>query len=137
MSALAPRGIDSYRQTEIQSRSPLELVVMLYDGALRFTADARDAMVRRDIRARQQHLSRAMAIVSELQSTLDMETGGEVAEHLDKLYGFVRDRLIDASVNQDLQPLDEARRVLTTLREGWLAISRASATAAATSSLAR
>jgi len=135
MSALAPR--DSYRQTEIQSRSPLELVVMLYDGALRFTADARDAMVRRDIRARQQHLSRAMAIVSELQSTLDMETGGEVAQHLDKLYGFVRDRLIDASVNQDLQPLDEARRVLTTLREGWLAISRASATAAATSSLAR
>ena len=137
MSALAPRGIDSYRQTEIQSRSPLELVVMLYDGALRFTADARDAMVRRDIRARQQHLSRAMAIVSELQSTLDMETGGEVAEHLDNLYGFVRDRLIDASVNQDLQPLDEARRVLTTLREGWLAISRASASAAATSSLAR
>jgi flagellar protein FliS len=137
MTAFAPRGIDRYRQNDIQSRSPLELVVMLYDGALRFTSDARDAIVRRDIRARQQHLSRAMAIVSELQSTLDMETGGEVAEHLDKLYGFVRDRLIDASVNQDLQPLDEARRVLTTLREGWLAISRASATAAATSSLAR
>jgi flagellar secretion chaperone FliS len=137
MSALAARGIDRYRQNDIQSRSPLELVVMLYDGALRFTADARDAMVRRDIRARQQHLSRAMAIVSELQSTLDMETGGEVAEHLDKLYGFVRDRLIDASVTQDLQPLDEARRVLATLREGWLAISRATASAAATSSLPR
>jgi len=137
MSALAARGIDRYRQNEIQSRSPLELVVMLYDGALRFTSDARDAMVRRDIRARQQHLSRAMAIVSELQSTLDMDTGGEVAEHLDKLYGFVRDRLIDASLKQDLRPLDEAHRVLTTLREGWLAISRASASAAATSSLPR
>jgi flagellar protein FliS len=130
MSALVSRGINSYRQTEIQSRSPLELVVMLYDGALRFTADARTAMVRRDIRARQESLSRALAIVSELQSTLDMETGGEVAERLDKLYGFVRDRLMDASARQDLQPLDEARRVLTTLREGWLAISRASATAA-------
>ena len=129
MSALPARGINSYRQAEIQSRSPLELVVMLYDGALRFTADARDAMVRRDIRARQQHLSRALAIVSELQSTLDMDTGGDVAEHLDKLYGFVRDRLMDASARQDLQPLDEARRVLTTLREGWLAISRASASA--------
>jgi len=135
--ALAGRGIDSYRQNEIQSRSPLELVVMLYDGALRFTADARDAMVRRDIRGRQQNLSRAMAIVSELQSTLDMDTGGEVAEHLDKLYEFVRDRLMDASTTQALQPLDEARRVLATLREGWLAISRASAAAAATSSLPR
>ena len=137
MSAIVARGINSYRQTEIQSRSPLELVVMLYDGALRFTADAREAMVRRDIRARQQHLSRALAIVSELQSTLDMDTGGEVAERLDKLYGFVRDRLMDASAKQDLQPLDEARRVLSTLREGWLAISRASANAATTSSAAR
>src|SRR5215471_7286801 len=137
MAALAARGIDSYRQHDIQSRSPLELVVMLYDGALRFTSDARDAMVRHDIPARQRHLSRAMAIVSELQSTLDMETGGDVAEHLDALYGFVRDRLIDASVKHDLQPLDEARLVLTTLREGWLAISRASASAAVTSSLPR
>jgi flagellar secretion chaperone FliS len=137
MSAIVARGINSYRQTEIQSRSPLELVVMLYDGALRFTADAREAMVRRDIRARQQHLSRALAIVSELQSTLDMDTGGEVAVRLDKLYGFVRDRLMDASAKQDLQPLDEARRVLSTLREGWLAISRASANAATTSSAAR
>ena len=137
MSAIAARGVNSYRQTEIQSRSPLELVVMLYDGALRFTADAREAMVRRDIRARQQHLSRALAIVSELQSTLDMDTGGEVADRLDKLYGFVRDRLMDASAKQELQPLDEARRVLSTLREGWLAISRASANAATTSSPAR
>src|SRR5438128_6285849 len=127
MSPLAARGINTYRQTEVQSRSPLELVVMLYDGALRFTADARDAMIRRDIRSRQQHLSKALAVVSELQNTLDMESGGEVAEHLDKLYGYVRDRLIDASVKQDPQPLEEARRVLTTLREGWLAISRASA----------
>ena len=95
------------------------------DGALRFTADAREAMVRRDIRTRQQNLSRALAIVSELQSTLDMDTGGEVAEHLDKLYGYVHDRLIDASIKQDVQPLDEARRVLTTLREGWIAIGRA------------
>jgi flagellar secretion chaperone FliS len=137
MSALPARGIDSYRQTEIESRSPLELVVMLYDGALRFTADAREAMVRRDIRGRQQNLSRALAIVSELQSTLDMDSGGDVAEHLDKLYGYVRDRLIDASAKQDLQPLDEARRVLTTLREGWLAISRASAASATASSIAR
>ena len=137
MAALAARGIDSYRQNDIQSRSPLELVVMLYDGALRFTSDARDATVRHDIHARQQHLSRAMAIVSELQNTLDMETGGDVAEHLDKLYGFVHDRLIDASVRQDLQPLDEARRVLTTLREGWLAISRAAASAGAATSIPR
>ena len=125
--SVAARGINTYRQTEIQSRSPVELVVMLYDGALRFTGDAREAMVRKDIRGRQQNLHKALAIVSELQSTLNMESGGDVAEHLDKLYGYVHDRLMEASVKQDIKPLDEARRVLTTLREGWNAISRATA----------
>jgi len=123
MSVLSARGISRYRQTEIQSRTPLELVVMLYDGALRFTADAREAIERRDIRSRQHNVSRALAIVSELQSTLDMESGGDVAAQLDRLYGFVRDRLVDASVKQDVKPIDEARNVLTTLREGWLVIS--------------
>jgi flagellar protein FliS len=123
MSVLSARGISSYRQTEIQSRTPLELVVMLYDGALRFTADAREAIERRDIRSRQHNLSRALAIVSELQSTLDMQSGGDVAAQLDRLYGFVRDRLVDASVKQDVTPIDEARNVLKTLREGWVVIS--------------
>ncbi len=126
----AARGINSYRQTEIQSRTPLELVVMLYDGALRFTADARDAIVRRDIRARQQHLSRALAIVSELQSTLDMEAGGRSSRSIStSCTDSSAIGCMDASSKQDVKPLDEARRVLTTLREGWLAISRASAAA--------
>ena len=133
MSPLAARGIDAYRQTEVQSRTPLELVVMLYDGALRFTADAREAMLRRDIRGRQHNLTKALAIVSELQSTLDMDSGGELASQLDELYGFVHERLVDALVRQDITPLDEARRVLSTLREGWLGISRASRSASAAS----
>ena len=58
-------------------------------------------------------MSRALAIVSELQSTLDMEAGGEIAASLDTLYGFVRDRLLDASIQPGRQALDEAVRVLT------------------------
>lgn len=123
MSVLAARGINSYRQTEVQSRTPLELVVMLYDGAIRFANEAREALIRRDIRARQHSISRTLDIVSELQATLDMNTGGDLAAQLDHLYLFVRDRLIDASVRQDARPLEEAIRVLSTLREGWVSIS--------------
>jgi flagellar protein FliS len=123
MSALAARGIDTYRRTEIQSRTPLELVVMLYDGALRFIGDAREAIVQRDIARRAHSISRALAIISELQSSLDMKAGGEIAASLDGLYGFVRDRLVEASIRQDVGAVDEARRVLTTLREGWAGIS--------------
>ena len=123
MSALAARGINSYRQAEVQSRTPLELVVTLYDGALRFAAEAREAIARSDVRARAVALSRAMAIVSELQSTLDMNAGGAIAVELDRLYGYVRDRMLDASFRQDVGPLDEAVKVLLTLREGWSQIS--------------
>ncbi len=123
MSAYAARGVQSYRQTEVQSLTPLEQVVMLYDGALRFTAVARDAIVRGHVPQRAEAMSRAMAIVSELQSTLDMKAGGEIAAELDRLYTFVNTSLFDASFKQDVKPLDEATKVLRTLREGWSGIS--------------
>jgi flagellar protein FliS len=108
-----------YRQTEVTSRTPLELVVMLYDGALRFIAQAREAVERGDIPSRRNAVSRAMSIVSELQSTLKLEEGGAVAESLDGLYSFVMERLIAASFKKQTAPLDEATQVLTVLRDAW------------------
>jgi|SRR6185436_19430738 len=119
------RGLDAYKTTQVQSRTPLELVVMLYDGALRFIAVARDAVERRDIPARREALSRTMAIVSELQSTLNMEAGGEMAVRLDALYDYVNDRLLNAAMTNTVAPLDEARKVLETLRDGWSTIAEA------------
>jgi flagellar protein FliS len=119
------QGLAAYRSTQVQSRTPLELVVMLYDGALRFIGAARDAVERRDIPARREALDRAMAIVSELQSTLNMEAGGDVAANLDRLYDYVNDRLITAAMKNSVEPLDEARKVLDTLRDGWSTIAGA------------
>ena len=73
---LPPNGLAAYRSVEVQSRTPLELVVMLYDGALRFLATGREAIERKDIRARHEAFSRLLAIISHLQSTLDLD-GGE------------------------------------------------------------
>jgi flagellar protein FliS len=124
MSAFASaRGANQYLQTQVQSRTPLELIVMLYDGAIRFIGEARDGIVQRDIARRGRAISRAMAIISELQSSLDMEKGGDIAVSLDSLYVYVRDRLVDASIKQDVKPLDDATRVLKNLREGWVAIA--------------
>lgn len=130
MPAFARQAASSYRQTQVQSRTPLELTVMLYDGALRFLAQARAAIERKDIPARRDAISRTMAILSELQSTLDMEKGGAVAESLDRLYVYVNSRLIDASFKQDVRPVDEATRLLTTLRDAWENITSAAPVAA-------
>jgi|SRR5690348_12111637 len=112
-----------YRATQVQASSPLERVVLLYDGAIRFMDAAKDAIGRRDIPARRDALSRAHAIVGQLKSTLDMAAGGEVAESLDRLYGFVTARLLDAARLQDARPIDECLAVFQSLREGWRAIA--------------
>jgi flagellar protein FliS len=119
----ASRAAQAYRRVESESRSPLELVVMLYDGALRFLAEAAEAADRGDLRARAHAVSRVLAIIGELQNTLDLEKGGAVADQLDDMYTYITSRLIDVTVKQDLSALDEARRLLTPIRDAWSQIS--------------
>jgi flagellar secretion chaperone FliS len=119
MQGLPARAAQAYAQTHVQSRSPLELVVMLYDGLLRFVGDARSAINARDLPGKRTAVSRALAIVSELQSTLNMEVGGEVASALDGLYTYINGRLLEASMQSDAAALDECERLVRTLREPW------------------
>src|SRR5262245_56495791 len=104
----ASRAAQAYRRVESESRSPLELVVMLYDGALRFLGEAADAAARGDLRARSHAVSRVLAIVAELQNTLDLEKGGAVADQLDDLYTYITSRLIDVALKKDVTAIDEA-----------------------------
>ncbi len=129
--SFAGRGLDSYRQTQAQSRTPLELVVMLYDGALQFLTIARDAIERRDIPARRKALSNALAIISELQSTLKIDEGGQLATSLDELYGYTNVRLLEAAAKNDVRPVDEVRKILEVLRDAWSSIASPAAAGAA------
>lgn len=115
----ASRAAQAYRRVESESRSPLELVVMLYDGALRFLIEASTAAARRDLRARAQAVSRVLAIIAELQSTLDLEKGGAVAEQLDDLYTYITSRLLDVALKNDSTAIDEAHKLLTPIRDAW------------------
>jgi flagellar protein FliS len=117
------QAVDTYRQTQVRSRTPLELVVMLYDGALRFLATAASAMERGDIPARREAMSRALAIIGELQNTLDLEQGGELAASLDELYAYATRRLLEATQQHDAARVEEVRRLLEILRDGWSQIA--------------
>jgi flagellar secretion chaperone FliS len=119
----AARAAQTYRRVESESRSPLELVVMLYDGALRFLGEAADADARGDIRARSRALSRALAIVAELQNTLDLEQGGAIADQLDDLYTYITSRLLDVTLKKDVTAIDEARQLLAPIRDAWSQIA--------------
>ncbi len=117
------RGAAAYRQVESETRSPLELVVMLYDGALRFVAEARDALDRGDVVTRTRAVSRALAIVTELQNRLRLDEGGDVAKELDRLYTYLASRLVDSNVKRDRAALDEVHRLLSTVRDGWAQVN--------------
>ena len=120
---MSPRGADAYRRTAVQSSSPLGLVVMLYDGAIKFVLEAREAIARNDVRARTNAVSRALAIVAELQNTLNLKEGGEVGLELDRLYSYVSARLLDVTAKADDEAAKEVHKLLSTLRDGWSQIA--------------
>jgi flagellar secretion chaperone FliS len=113
------RGAEAYYQTHVQSRSPLELVVMLYDGALRFCDQAATAMDAGDMTTKAVAMSRAFAVLAELQNTLNVNDGGDVARQLDALYAHMHDRLLDANVQRSSAPIRDVIRLLTPLRDAW------------------
>lgn len=121
--AFSARAAQAYARTHVQSRSPLELVVMLYDGLIRHVGDAHAALAARDLPRKGEAVSRALAILSELQSTLNLEQGGEIATSLDGLYSYVNGRLLDGSARNDQSPFEEAARVLRPLRDAWAQIA--------------
>jgi flagellar protein FliS len=130
-NVVASGSIQAYRKVEAQSRSPLELVVMLYDGALASLTEARQAAARGEVRKQGAAVSKALAIICSLQETLNLEEGGTVAAELDRIYHYASRRLLDVTVSKDLKALNEVHKLLTCLRDAWHQIASQPAEAAA------
>lgn len=113
---------DVYQRTRVDTASPAKLIVMLYDGAVRFLRQGQDAMQRGDREKQNYYLVRAQRIVSELASSLDMEAGGEIAMNLMALYQFMLEKLILANLEDDAQAVQKVREMLESLREAWVQV---------------
>lgn len=112
-------AIEAYRNTSFESAPPLKILRMLYAGAVRFIEQAQELDPKTDGPEFNDRLGRADAIVSELRCALEPEHAPELAEQLDNLYLFVENKLTNAILDADAAPLDEAVRVLETLRAAW------------------
>jgi flagellar protein FliS len=122
----AGRAAGAYRSTQVGSRSPVELVAMLYDGLVRFLTQARDGLASGDLRAKRAGISGALGVLTELQNSLDMDKGGEMATRLQALYAYISSRIVEANLNRDIAGLDEALKLVQPLREAWTDIAAAS-----------
>jgi flagellar secretion chaperone FliS len=129
LATLAATTSDAYKQQSILTAPPGRLVVMLYDGCLRFLFQSAYAMREGNWKVAQERLRRAEAIIDELRASLDHDKGGEIAANLDALYGFCRSHLIKAWTENDADKIDEVARLMGELRDAWAQIASGEAAA--------
>ncbi len=112
-------GQQRYLQTAVETAHPARLVVMLYDGALRFLNLAVEAIEQRNYEQQNLYLQKAQRILSELISSLDFAQGGEIAENLFQLYTYLYNQLVQANISDDKAKVQHAIALLSELREAW------------------
>lgn len=128
MSAMVARAVAAYARTEvetgIESARPEQLIIMLYDGALKAIYKAKADMMRDDAAAKGSAISKAIAIIEDgLRGALDLRVG-EIATNLDALYEYMSNKLLVANLKNDQAALDEVAKLLGDLKSAWEELDR-------------
>lgn len=126
---LAQRYARAYQAQSVLTATPGQLVLMLYDGVLRFLARAKEALqspegTPRRIDTINTNLIKAQNILIELQASLNRDAGGEHAANLDRLYDYYSRRLLEANIKKTVEPVIEVEGLVLQLRDGWAEMLR-------------
>ncbi len=105
--------------TGVATADNVKLILMLFDGLLESLAAARGHMTHGNVAEKSKAIARSSRIIMGLQNSLDFERGGELAQNLDELYGYVTRRLVRANAHNDLEILDEVRSLMAEIRDAW------------------
>ena len=108
----------------VAAADPHRLIVMLMDGAIERIVTARGCIERGETIEKARLLNRAVSIVGELRSSLDIAAGGQIAANLAELYDYMCRRLLIATSENRIEPLDEVSNLLHGIRDAWVAIPR-------------
>jgi len=111
-------ALQAYKNVKVSTASEGDLILMLFDGAIRFANQAINCINDSDIAGAHDKLVRAQDIMLELISSLNMDVG-EIAQNLYQLYFFINQLLIQANVKKDGDLIQQAIKLLTELREMW------------------
>ncbi|QVY61208.1 flagellar export chaperone FliS [Cytobacillus gottheilii] len=106
-----------YQQTSVNTASPAELSLMLYNGCLKFMSQAKQAIEQNNIEKKNEYIQRAQMIIQEFMVTLNRDVA--MSEDLMRLYDFIFRKLVDANTHSDLTALKEAEEMVLDLRNTW------------------
>lgn len=109
----------AYFQTQVVGSTQGELLLLLYDGAVKFLKQAKIKMAERDFAQKGILISKAMDVISELDGCLNVKDGGEIAQNLHNLYFFCNTRLLKANMSMDQGMVDEVVKILTGLKDAF------------------
>lgn len=121
MNAYNPyaKQAEQYKKHQIETASPEEVLIMLYDGAIRFLNTAKKAIAENNIEKTHNNLIKAQNIILEFMNSLDMEVGGEIAINLYRLYEYLHHQLVQANIKKDVAIIDEVLDHLRSLKTTW------------------
>ncbi|NAX22195.1 flagellar export chaperone FliS [Vibrio sp. V39_P1S14PM300] len=125
---LMDSGYDSYQQVDLDAQAaaanPHQLVVMLIDGLLDEIERTRGHIAATRLAEKGTSINKCMNILIGLDSALDEENGGEIAQNLHQLYDFCQIELYQASVQNDVDKLANVEKVMANIREGWVSFGK-------------
>lgn len=113
------KAAHAYLQTQVTTTTQGELLLLLYDGAIKFLNQAKEKIAERDYAGKGILISKALDIVNELDASLNLEKGGELAQNLHKLYFYCSTRLLNANLKMDVAFIDEVIKILSGLRGAY------------------
>ncbi len=111
--------LDTYMKNSVQTASPLQQVILLYDKAIISMKAAKEDINAGNIQSKVQNITKTSDIIRALDSALDMEKGGEIAQNLHHLYDFIDRSLFSVHARNDVQLIDDLIEILQRLKEGW------------------
>lgn len=115
---MQPTGYQVYQQNAVQTAPPEKLVLMLYEGALRFLGKAQKALAAKDLQNVNNNLLRVQEIINELMVNVNKDAG-DLAEKLVLLYDYIYRRLVEANVRKEQKIMQEVEEMLKELRGAW------------------
>ena len=111
--------VNQYQQNQIATASKEQILLMLYDGAIRFAQLAKMAIDENDMAKKGKYIGKSMAIISEFSTSLDHQIGGDIAGDLDALYGYMLKELSQANIDNNKAPIEIVITLLKDLRQTW------------------
>jgi len=113
------KNTDFTTSRQVNSTDPMKIILMVYEGAIKFLKKAVEYGEQGDIRNKNIYTNKAADIIVELNNSLNMKAGREIAENLRNMYVLMGRLLIEAITKESVWPLNEVIKILSELKEGW------------------